>query len=319
MEKIINDERLAIKICDLYYNQNLTHLQISEKLNISRPTVSKVLSSAREKQIVEITINRLDTVKYWEIEQRLKKQYQLRNVIVVDSGNNDSELLDSLGKAAQEWLSFYVKDGDTVGVSMGLSLYHTVYSELQKNNELAKDVLFVPLIGGMGKLRTELHSNYLAEILARKYRGKSVALYAPARIANPSICSLLKKESSIASVLQFYKQLDVAIVGIGYPNEKSSIKATGYYKRDEIQSLIERDVAGEICMQFYNAQGNATPYKRDNNVIGMELNKLKKVPCSIGVAGGEDKALAIKGAVCGGYINVLIMDNKCAEKLLELG
>ena len=241
---------------------------------MSRPTISKILALALERKIVDITIKGLETIEYWEMEQALKKRYGLLNVMIVDAKTNPSELLDVLGRVAKECLKTYIKDGDVVGVSMGTTLYHTIYSETELEN-IPQNVLFVPLIGGMGDLRSELHSNHLAECLATQYQGKYLPLYAPARIANSSICGLLRKEPSIASVLRLYKELNVAIVGIGYPNEKSAIKATGYYRDNEIQSLIEREVAGEICMQFYDAQGDTLPYKKDNNVIGIPLNKLK--------------------------------------------
>ena len=124
------------------------------------------------------------------------------------------------------------------------------------------------------------------------------------------------KEPSVEAVLSLQKNLSIALVGIGYPNDNSSIKATGYYKNNEIESLLERGVAGEMCMQFYNLQGDTAPYKNDNNIIGLDINKLKKIPFSVGVAGGADKLTAIKGAINGGYINVLITDLNCANALL---
>ena len=174
---------------------------------------------------------------------------------------------------------------------------------------------FVSLIGGMGQLRMELHANSLAETLSRIYKGRFAPLYAPARVSSAAVRQELMKEESMAAALALQKRLDIAVVGIGYPNERSSIKATGYYKENEMESLIERQVAGEICMQFYDISGDPQPYKDDNNVVGMGLGKLRKVPCSIGVAGGIEKLAAVQGAVRGGYINVLITDLSCARGL----
>ena len=313
MEKLVNDSRLMIKVCDLYYNQKWKHQQISDTLHISRPTVSRILSSAVEKGIVRITVNNLHTVKYWDIEQRIKTRYKLRDAVIVDT-QNGNELKRVLGDAARRYLESCVKDGDILGISMGSTLYHAVYGAFERR---ARDVTVIPLIGGMGWLRTELHSNHLAENLAKAYGGKIFPLYAPARVSNSSVRNLLRKEPSVADVLQRQKEVTVALVGVGYPNENSSIKATGYYKNNEIQSLLERGVAGEICMQFYDIEGNTAPYKKDNSVIGIALERLKKIPYSIGVVGGEDKIPAIKGAIHGGYINILITDYRCGEMLLE--
>lgn len=70
-------------------------------------------------------------------------------------------------------------------------------------------------------------------------------------------------------------------------------------------------------MQFYDIEGKTAPYKAYNNVVGVNIQKLRKVPLSIGIGGGTKKANAIKGAIAGKYINVLITDVSCAQELLK--
>ncbi len=314
MKKIIDDSRLMIKVCDLYYNENKNQQQIANILNISYPTVSRLLSGAVQQNIVNITINNLDMVKYWDLEQQVKKTFNLRDVIIVDSSADPLDGKRKLGAAASKYLENILTPDDKVGISMGSTLYHMAYSPITKTT---RNITFVPLVGGMGRLRTELHSNHLAEALAKKYNGSYMPLYAPARVSNKIARRELKHEISVLEVLNLQKDLSIAMVGIGYPNDNSSIKATGYYKDNEIQSLLNRNVAGEICMQFYDISGNASLYKNDNNVIGINLNMLKKIPHSIAVAGGIDKLPAIIGAINGNYINILITDYDCAKALLR--
>jgi hypothetical protein len=54
-------------------------------------------------------------------------------------------------------------------------------------------------------------------------------------------------------------------------------------------------------------------------VIGIELDVLKSAKRVVGVAGGQRKEAAIRGALCGGWINVLITDKQSAEQLLKDG
>ena len=68
MKKVVDDPRLMIKVCDLYYNQDASQQQIGKQLGLSRPTVARLLASAREQQIVEIRIPGLDSIEYWELE-----------------------------------------------------------------------------------------------------------------------------------------------------------------------------------------------------------------------------------------------------------
>ena len=50
---------------------------------------------------------------------------------------------------------------------------------------------------------------------------------------------------------------------------------------------------------------------------GCTLAELKALPRVAAIAGGGRKVAAIKGALSGGYIDVLITDQFTAEKLLE--
>ena len=187
---------------------------------------------------------------------------------------------------------------------------HVAYPE-------ASDVTFVPLVGGMGQLSTELHANSIAEDLARIYKGTFIPLHAPARVSTRKMRDELMKEESLAGAVSLMKRLDIALVGIGYPNEYSSITATGYYDELAINELKLRKVAGDICMQFFDKNGSTAPYSADNNVIGIDIANLSRVPGCVGIAGGMDKVNAIRGAIRGGYINRLITDVDCARALLD--
>lgn len=312
MKKVVDDPRLMMKVCDLYYNQDIGQQQIGKQLGLSRPTIARLLSSAREQGIVQIKIPDLDTIKYWELEKRLEEQYGLLEAMIVEPGFTEEDTKAAMGSAAARYLQYKIKDGMTVGISMGSTLYHMV-SRMEYMT--AEDVMFVPLIGGMGMLRMELHANSLAEGMARMYNGAFVPLHAPARVSSAQIRNELMKEESLSPAIGLFGRLDIALIGIGYPNEHSAIKATGYYKENEIESLLERGAAGELCMQFYDREGDTAPYRSDNNVIGIDIRRLRKIPCSIGIAGGLEKLSAVRGAIQGRYINTLITDAECALAL----
>ncbi|MDD2414279.1 MAG: sugar-binding transcriptional regulator [Eubacteriaceae bacterium] len=314
MKKVVDDERLMVKICDMYYNQDMNQKTISTQLGLSRPTISRIINNAKDQGVVKITIKNLENTNYVDLERTIETIYNLQEVIVVDHKSNPDILKEDLGRVASRYLERIIKDDNVVGISMGTTLYQVVN---HMENATAKNVLFVPMIGGMGHLRMELHSNYLVEAMAQLYNGEFIPMHAPARVSNRAIRSEFVNEKSIAKVIKMCNNLDVALVGIGYPNQTSAIMATGYYDNDEMQKLKAKNVAGDICMQFYDASGNTTPYRSDNNVIGIEIKKLRKVPHSIGVAGGVDKVSAIRGAINGRYINTLITDVECAKKLAE--
>jgi deoxyribonucleoside regulator len=314
MKKVIDDERLMVKICDMYYNQDMNQKAIATQLGLSRPTVSRIIAGARERGIVKITIANLDGADYVDLERTIENIYGLREVIVVDAKKDYEEQKEEVGRVAGQYLERIIKDGNVVGISMGTTLKQVV---AHVENPGVKNVTFVPIIGGMGRLKMELHSNSLVQAMAAIYGGEFIPMHAPARVSNRAIRDELLKEDSIARVIHMCENLDVALVGIGYPDRTSAIMATGYYDLEEMERMKAKAVAGDICMQFYDAAGSTAPFKADNNVVGIEIKKLRRVPHAIGVACGVDKIGAIRGAINGRYINTLVTDALCAKKLAE--
>ena len=131
MRKKVDNPRLMIKVCDLYYNQNASRQEIGQELGLSRPTIARLLDSAREQGLVRIEIPDLDTIAYWELEKKLEEKYGLRQVLVVDGSDDKDTLESALGSSAARYLQYVIKDDSIVGVSMGSTLHHMV-SALQK-------------------------------------------------------------------------------------------------------------------------------------------------------------------------------------------
>ena len=314
MKKVVDNPRLMIRVCDLYYNREASLQEISTALGLSRPTINRLLNSAKESGIVRIEIPDLDAVRYWDLEQELKAAYGLKEVIISDPESSKEEMLVSLGKAAAGFLQHSIHDGDIVGVSMGDSLQHAVE---QITAPAASGTVFVPLIGGMGKLRMELHANPIAQRMAELYGGDFYPLHVPARVSGDKVRAEILREESIAAAVQQMRALNVAVVGIGCPSEQSVLKATGLFEQKEINDLTERGAVGEVCLQFYDENGNTKPFAENRQVVGLDAAKLRKVPLSVGIAGGIDKAAAILGALRGKMINVLVTDAESANALLQ--
>ena len=136
MRKKVDDPRLMIKVCDLYYNQNASRQEIGQELGLSRPTIARLLDSAREQGLVRIEIPDLDTIAYWELEKKLEEKYGLRQVLVVDGSDDKDTLESALGSSAARYLQYVIKDDSIVGVSMGSTLHHMV-SALQKAHSIS--------------------------------------------------------------------------------------------------------------------------------------------------------------------------------------
>jgi DNA-binding transcriptional regulator LsrR (DeoR family) len=112
--------------------------------------------------------------------------------------------------------------------------------------------------------------------------------------------------------------LSVAVVGIGAVAPSKLLAASGnVFSSDELESLSARGAVGDICLRFFDAEGEPVTTALNDRVIAIELDQLRAVERVVGVAGGRRKTAAIRGALRGGWINVLITDRSSAERLVR--
>ena len=314
MKRVVNDERLMLKVCELYYFQDKSQQEIANALGISRPTVSRLLRGAREKGVVRIIIPDISGRNYMDVEEKLMQKYGLKQAVVAEQSEDMERQCVELGAVAARFLERILKDGDTVGVAMGTALSCIA---LHVTAQHFQNLTFLPIIGGVGMASMELHSNHIAESLAKAFGGNFLPLHAPAMVSSVGAKNVLLQEESIATVLKKASRLDVAISGIGAPIESSTTITSGYFGSEAVEKFQENNICGDICMRFYDKNGNLSNIESNQQTFGIDIELLRKVPWSIGVAGGIRKASAIRGALAGKYINTLITDIGCAALLLD--
>lgn len=313
--KKISDVRLMMKCCSMYYEDNLNQKEIASILGISRPTVSRILKEAIEIGAVKIQIVNLLENDFRKLERDLEKKYNLKEVIIVNDKIDPLVQKQELARAMSEYLTRIIKDKDIVGVSIGTTVKQ-ISRYLEKGN--SKNVIFVPLLGAIGDNDIEIHANQIASKIAKAYGGEYKLLYTPAVIDNLETKEQLYKDEKIKEVMGLVDKVTIAIVGIGNPMSlDSTIIESGYMKPNDIKDLEKSKSIGVICLQAYDKDGNTSFLEFNKRVLGIELKKLKEINRSIGVACGNEKVEAIKGAIKGKFINSLAINYSVALKLLE--
>ena len=106
------------------------------------------------------------------------------------------------------------------------------------------------------------------------------------------------------------------MVGISTPlNKNSTMMKTGYFDEAELAEFKHNSVVGDICLQFYNKEGENSNFEFNERVIGISLNDLKKIGTVIGVAAGIEKKDAVIGALNGNYLGVLVTNYSVAKEI----
>jgi len=307
------DRRLLVKVSQMYYLENMNQNEIASKFGINRTTVSKYLKKAMLAGIVQISVvNDL----YESLETALEKKFGLKEVYIVPSSSDSDEVKNNLGKAGMRFLQRIITDGDVVGFAWGTTIGAlSNIASVEKCDVVNADM--IPLVGGPENVDSEYHVNTIVYKVANAFKAKSHYLYAPAITATTETKAAIMQDANCNKIVQLWDEVSITILGIGAPIKSSNLVWAGSFGKEYSAVLRDAGVVGDICSRFYDVDGNEVDTVLKDRTIAVDLEKLRDVRYSIGIASSPEKVPAIYGAMKGKFINVLISDEETAKLLIN--
>lgn len=310
--------RDALRAAHLYYIQNLTMDAIASELAISRSSVSRLISFARDSGLVEIRLNSpLDQLTHLQLQ--LNERFGL-TAHVVPAGDAATEVdrLDRVALSAARILTDFMDSTMILGVAWGSTIASVSRHLVRKP---VRNTQVVQLNGAGNAYSTGLV--YASEILGRfgVAFGATVQQFpVPAFFDDPATKQALWRERSTTRVLAVQRRMDVAVFGIGSPNAEvpSHVYAGGYLDRAEYDDLARSRVVGDIATMFFRADGSHDDIPLNDRSSGPGFDVLLRAPRRIAVVSGQAKLLALRGAVATGVITDLVVDEMTAAQLIAM-
>ena len=308
---ILDNRRILVKVAQMYYNEGATQSEIAEVIGVSRSLVSKYLSKAREVGIVEITIHDEGMHQFSQLERKVERLYNLREVVCIESVGQESSK-KQLGEAVSEFLQRVIKDDQIIGFSSGTTLYEV--AKVLTSPQVFPSVKIVPLVGGVGNERVDIHSNSIVAKVSAVLHAQCELLHLPVMVDTKEAKEVLMRQPSIRNTMELAVQSHIAVVGIGGRPEHSTMVKS--YLGDEFKTLKDDpEIVGDICYNFINKFGKPVENPWNDRVISLDLKNLKEIPLVIAVAAGLEKVDAIRAALEGQLVDVLITDEATAKAL----
>ncbi|MDF7657811.1 sugar-binding transcriptional regulator [Erwiniaceae bacterium L1_54_6] len=311
-----DEQRLMVKIATLYYLEGMKQSDIAQLLKLSQSFVSRILNRSVKEGVVKISVVPPANV-FPELEKAIEQAYQLPQAIVVDVPEQASalQIKQSIGSAAAHYLETRLRADELIGISSWSGTIRAMVDALHPLTAPCRGV--IQLLGGVGT-----NGNVQATILTQNLAAllNCPAWLLPSQSIEHSVHDRqrLSVNPDVAVVLEKFEQVDLAIVGIGDLEPSALLRNSGnYYDEEMLRTLAQRGAVGDICLHYFDAEGKPVLSAAEDPVIGMELAQVKKCPQVVALAGGKEKAQAIRGALRGGYVNVLIVDYPTARLLLE--
>jgi DNA-binding transcriptional regulator LsrR (DeoR family) len=316
--RVLPDEqlRLMTKVARLYHEHDVRQPEIARRLHVSQARVSRLLKQAEQEGIVRTSVVVPEGV-LTAVEDELEAAYGLREAVVVDCLDaTDDGVTYDLGVATGAYLELTLTGGDIVGISSWSSTLLAAVDSMRPLSRRAADRV-VQLMGGIGDPAAETHAAHLTQRFSELTGARPTFLVAPGIASSSEVRKVLLQERYVQEAMAAMDELTLALVGIGSLEPSPLLQRSGnIFSDEEREQLGAQGAVGDICLRLFDIDGRPIESQVNERVIAVSLEQLARVDRLIGVAGGPRKHEAIRAALRGRLVNVLITDRVTAERLL---
>ncbi|WP_394213972.1 sugar-binding transcriptional regulator [Brachybacterium vulturis] len=304
------DLQLLHRAASAYYLEDMRQAEIAELLEVSRPTVSKLLSEARRIGMVRFEVLDVPSDDVSELEERLREALGLAQVRVAPGDQGRRELRGLGPLLAGELRALDLMPGDVLLVSSGKTT--RAVSRMSGLPEL-HGVVIAPTVGGQQESDPAFQTNETVRSLADSTGAEPRFIFAPA-LPSPSLWHSLQADPSFEQIAHLWARARVLVSGIGAP----------YGMRASLTSVVPRDhpalrdAVGDFCLHFFDADGRAVEYPGSERLVRPSRDVLRAIPTSIAMAVGVAKAPSIRAGARAGLFTSLITDVPAAEAVLDI-
>jgi len=308
--------RLMTKVARMYHEHGIRQSVIASRCSMSQAMVSRLLAAAEKEGIVRTTVMTPMGV-FPDLEEQLERRFDLASAVVADcTGDSDDAVLREIGSAAASYLETTLGTDEVVGISSwSETLLRTVSSMQPLRRPPGNHV--VQILGGIGNPTAEAHAVRLTEELASLLSAEPHFLQAPGITGSAAATAAYLSDPQLVQTTTYFDRLTVALIGIGALHPSRLLGQSGnVFSEEEQHELESLGAVGDICLRFFDLSGMPVISPFNERVVGMSLEQIRAVPRSVGVAGGASKLQAIRAALQGRLVNVLITDRFTAERLI---
>lgn len=309
---------MATKVARLYHSRGMRQAEIASALSISQTRVSRLLSTA-EREGIARTIVVVPEGLNTELEEALEEAYGLIETHVVDAvGNDDTQLAQDLGSAVASVFNVLPYDAARVGLTSWARSLRAFASALEPLPQTSTSQV-VELIGSVGPPTLQIQATLTTRRFAEALGADPLFLNVPGVVSSTEVRdALIQSNPHTQAALLAFDNLDIALVGIGNTRVVPPlVSGESFFTDEQFEYARSLGAVAEVNLRFIDKNGEPVESELNDLVIGITLDQLAQASRRIGVAGGKSKYEAIRAAIIGGWINVLVTDTDTAHYLLD--
>ncbi|MBQ7508595.1 MAG: hypothetical protein IKR80_01050 [Spirochaetales bacterium] len=307
-----DDQDLLYAVAVMYYQDRLNQEEISKRMNLSRPMVSRLLAKAQECGIVRITVQKPEPLG--NLAEKLGRILEVEKVYIAPNAHVMKDgmqaRLEDISDYASQIMISELKDMKNIGVGWGMTVYRTVMKMVEKSvTDYSAEHNVVPIVGSVGVREVQYQVNIIVSLLAHVL-GASVYFYNSAEADRKDF------GRKYGELFGIWNELDAVLFSLG-PAPSKQRRAFDVISGKQPDGIGDVSGAvGDILGQFFSENGKINSTWEDG-YIGLSIEKLMNVGRRICLCGGTDKVDAMITAARFGLYNVLVTDARTAEEILE--
>ena len=297
-----------IQIARLYYEEDMTQHLIAQKMGISRPLVSQLLTEAKACGIVTIHISEIENREAL-LHRQLLERFHLSEAVVVPDGSSPEETDRAVASAVCQMFFQPGMTDRSVGLGCGATLGLAADLAASTPPRPTHQGQMFPLIGGIAGSGRGCHTNEMVRVLSSKSGFRGADLFAPALFANSNELSAALETSPVRSITDCWDRIDYAVVELAdfpsrgngpCPAEAAHCKAVG-----------------QLLAHCYNRQGDSV-YPSTRAVLQASLGQLRDAAQVTAVCSSHLSPESVLGGLSLDVIDSLVLPISLARRLLEL-
>ena len=281
---------------------------IARHLGVSRSSVSRLLSYARDTGLVRISVSAAPGHK-GTLAGQISEIFGVQtSVVPVHDVHTEVNRLHNVSLVAAERLVDMLKPGVTLGIAWG-NTTSEITRCMPRVNFPGSTV--VQLNGAA--TATESGMPYADAIISRAARamgGRMVHFPVPTFFDYAETKKQLWRERSVQTVLKTIDDCDIALFGVGSLSARlpSHVYSGGFLDTEEIALAQKDGVVGDVCTVLLREDGS-TDMELNSRASGPSPETLRKIPRRLCV---------VLGALRAHVATDLVLDDGVARELLDL-
>lgn len=306
------EESLSIRAAWLHYAGGLTQAAVAKRLGLPSVKAHRLIARAVADGVVKVSIDGA-IVECAMLEDQICARYGLDFCEVAPDLGEEELPLRALGLAGAGFLRREIDRGDhrTIGLGHGRTLAAAVQQMARVD---AAGVRFVSLLGGLTR-NYAANPHDVMHKLAEKTGAQAYVMPVPFFANSAEDREVLLAQRGVREVFEMSNNAGLKIVGIGTADDGAQLVASGMIEPREIAEITATGGVGEMLGHFFDARGRVLETTLTARTLAVDLDGPRDSQI-VAIAGGPDKARAIRAVLMSRRLKGLITDEPTARALM---